>query len=170
MYLNMQTIEKKVIDLRECKEDVEILLPQDYDMSVTKHPNVPLKDGWEKEGLVKVIHIKSKQDTFDLVPKSVEELNNLIFVPYKTEIKCYEIEDVKALQALSTLRRIWHEWVRVLGGPTPQEYVTIHYFRVVGKIDISYNTMGILSFREAVHAKKFVECFGELLEKAKILL
>ncbi len=184
-------MEKKVIDLMDCNEETTIYLPKGYEkLMATK----------DDSGMIDTIILTPKEpDPFGLVPNSWEEfcennpfynkpseyfINTSSVINERNKVCNYRSkecdknihatrEDAEAFLALIQLRRLWHEWVRILGKPSLGQinyYIT--YNEATNEIDIEncLEINGLLVFDEQFHAEKFIECFKELLDKAKILL
>lgn len=167
----------KEIDLSKETEEFRISFPKCSEYTILEDMDI----------IVKV----PKQDPFDLVPKSYEELMNNVplfeytkcekipleyLIDYKNcQTRCINEEDRNAFLALIRLRRLWHEWVKVLG--VPENKLTKYDYRLTYNnhenkvvVDVVMAVGGTLLFKEKSHAEKFIECFGDLLEQAKILL
>ncbi len=122
------------------------------------------------------------QDPFDFVPKSWEEIVEKYNIDREDSHRLFDYtyfentEEQEAFIALAQLRLLWHDWVKVLGHPEPckpyDKYTIIWDYKEekAKAVHNSYDAMGALSFLHKEHAEKFIECFPELLEKAKILL
>lgn len=166
-------MEKKVIDLTDCKEIVIVNLPNGYEkLEATKG----------EDGMIdSIIFTPKTQDPFDLVPKSwkefcknnVDERRDILIESIKISLNNVCNTDADAFMALMELRLIWHEWVKVLIDSKHKElkdYSSIVKCAYSGEIIVAKGCTGALAFTELTHAEKFIECFKDLLEKAKILL
>ncbi len=179
-------MEKKVIDLRDLKEDAVVYLPKNYKVAtdtdtvyveVNKDPYEPVPKSW--------IELFNKYRSFDSVPKDDNNVGIYDEVSF-SKSRLYDFlrekfflneEDAEAFLALVQLRRLWHEWVEVLGKPLTTKNYCIRY--TLGKYnengypmfkDNAFGEEGSFRFLEREHAKKYFEHFKELFEKAKILL
>lgn len=154
----------EVIDLREHSGEIEILLPKEWKWNTQKGNYVDAM----------ILELPEK-DPLDLVPKSWEEYCERhsieLDAAYHRLTGICPLEDINAFIALMMLRRLWHEWIKVLGAPTIKgKAVCIVQENYGNGLAICDSTVGALCFADRSHAKKFIECFGVLLEKAKILL
>ncbi len=152
-------MKKAIIDLRDRKEDVIVLFPENF-----------IAYGKDDDDFY-TFKIKGKQGPYDLVSKSWTEFlaKNQMWIPTVYKAFGKTEEDREAFVALGKLRLIWHEWVTALGEPTKDWHYTIKWGMAQQKFYVN-NAGGSLVFKEQFHAEKFIECFRELLEKAKILL
>ncbi len=168
-------MEKKVIDLSKEKGNIQLILPEGYEVSKNNNGNWGIRQIDPYRDCPKSFNDfcnKNKNGAGDYFMKNSGEVG-LMFTgidrKYYGVTMCATKEDAEAFVALIQLRRLWHEWVKVLGTPETDCY-DIYNDEERGISVVSSSYPHALSFVEQSQAEKFIECFPELLEKAKILL
>ncbi len=170
---------EKVIDLTgEKSASVKLMLPKNVNavvvddqvvmIEINNNPLDLVPKSWEEF----CENNKCMQGEFYLSDDGVEIVESKDWERNKDSDKRYFAtqEDAEAFLALVQLRRLWHEWVDVFGLPTENKSCGIHVDSNGREILIHCVGTGMLRFKEKTQALRFVECFGDLLEKAKTLL
>ncbi len=176
-------MEKKVIDLSKERCPVTLIMSREdsFCMKNTKDPFL-LED--EKDIAIKNDVVvfeytpKGTSDPFDLVPKSWEEYCKRHSYEFSDDdaydkiVGVCPLQDIDEFIAMFKLRRLWYEWIKVLGEAV-EIVEAIGYNHKKQKFEVitfSDDYRSPLCFADESHAEKFIECFPELLDKAKILL